>query len=204
MSSIEQADDVAHYTVGTAIESLTHDYASRIAVPEYMEILSKHKVNIYYSSTLAYICATDGILGEKERNYCLKNGESWGLTNEDMKETLKGKDCSKQLVEACDNAAKEWLPQGTPEQQKGITNSIKLTLLMDSVIAAAQDGLADKEYDATKKMAKQLGIDPQKVTQCVMAIKIEKQLYNTVADAMEHEKQIENSKSTNKKIKSKI
>ena len=189
LAGIEHDDEVAQYSVGTAIESLTHDYASRITVPEYMEILAKHKVNIYYSNTLAHICAADGTLGEKERKYCEKNGASWGLTDEDMKETLQGKDCSKELVEACDNAAKEWLPQATPEQHKGITNSIKLTLLMDSIIAATQDGLVQKEYDAAKKIAKQLDIDPDKVKKCINIIKLEKLLYNELKDAMEYKEQ---------------
>ena len=67
-------------------QTLIHDYASRGAIPEYMEILNKHTVNILFN-TLAYLCAKNGILGTKRGR---RLSEKWCIIGStgDMKETL--------------------------------------------------------------------------------------------------------------------
>ena len=133
-------------------------------------IKSATKIAKLLLSTIVFGCRGDGVLGAKEEKYCIEYGQRWNLTDDEIKECLKGKDCSKEFVDA------------VGEEHKDSAHDIKSVapkhLVFHVLIACTQDGLAQAELDSVYKMAQKLNVDKQIVKNGVEILKLEQKLAN--------------------------
>ena len=60
------------YTVGFGIRALYRtimtNLGNKTSLEDFLQLLKKHNVNLYFFDTVAYVCKGDGILGENEKN----------------------------------------------------------------------------------------------------------------------------------------
>ena len=180
----------ASYTIGTAINALEVDYSRRVRgndsvqSSDYYAICNKHKVYFYFFSTSAYVCRADGILSEKEKKRIVTLAKAWLMPENEILEALKGKDYAKEMVNAARMATKEMIPNANDEQISQRIEPLKYALVMQSLVAAAQDGFVEKEYKISKELAKKLGFDDSTVDKMIDIIKLENLLYNQLSRVM--------------------
>ena len=187
MSGISQESEVASYTVGTAINSLILDYSARVTADDasdYFSTCIKHKVYFYFISTLAYVCRGDDILGEKEKEWIIKSAQAWRVPENEILEALKGKDYSREMVKAATVATKEMIPNASDKDIIERVEPLSYALLMQAIISATQDGIVKQEYMVAKKVGRELGFDNSTVNKMINAVKLEKQLYDQLSEAM--------------------
>ena len=176
ISGISQESDVSSYTVGTAIISLMLDYSARVTADDASDFFStctKHKVFFYFTSTLAYVCRGDDILGEKEKEWIIKSAQAWRVPENEILEALKGKDYSREMVKAATVATKEMIPNASDKDIIERVKPLSYALLMQAIISATQDGFVKQEYVVAKKLAKELGIDNSTVDKMITVVKLE-------------------------------
>ena len=187
ITGIDSEASVSKYSVGCAIDALIHDNMSRntqLDHDKFNQICAKHKVFYYALETHAWVSRGDGVLGKKEEEFLIKTGKSWGLSDNEINEALKGNDSSKELMQSGMKAAKEMVPNGNDAMAQKIAGKLRPGLLLYAVLAATQDGLVKDEYEEAKKLAKNLGFPKGTVKQMINVIKLEKQLQQELGKTM--------------------
>lgn len=181
---LEKASDVSEYEIGVGIDVMIQQVCSQIMNEDFLKVLVKHKSPFYFNCTVAHVARGDGILGEKEKKYLIRTSKQWGLSDDDIKEVLKGKNCTKEMLQVSEKALREVNPNDSDEQIAKKLNLFSYALLLQSIIAATQDGLVDKEYTAAKKLAVELGFDKSAAREAVKAVKAEIVFYNNIKSVM--------------------
>ena len=165
------------YKLGAGIDVFVHQFfENTVNDAKYMELYVKYEVSFYFTSTLTHICRGDGILGQAEKDFIIAHAQAWKIPENRYDEILKGKDYSKEFIDASLKFFKDLKPNATDDELKNEMKKHKLALLLQSVIAATQDGLVKSEYENAKKMAKKWDIDESYLDQCIDIIKTEKRL----------------------------
>ena len=162
------------YKLGTGADVFFHQFfENSVKDPRYMEIIAKYDIQLYFLSTLTYVCRGDGVLGEPEKEYIIGNAKAWQTPKHLYDEFLKGKDYSTELSDAALKLFKDLKPNASDKELKNNVKQFERALLCLSIMAATQDGLVKSEYENAQKLAKKLNLDQSYVDQCVDIIKTE-------------------------------
>ena len=179
---IEKKENGEFYVVGSGIHSIFHNIMSRIneqsSLAKLLTLIRKYNVNLYFFSTVAYVCKGDGVLSEEEQS-CLT---SFAIRNDpDIEDSViaeikEGKDYTNECLEAYSKVYNEFLPNSTKEEKERYIHNIKQQLVLGSIITAAQDGLVPKEYDRVKEVAYKLGLTHDDIKEYIAIVKLEIEL----------------------------
>ena len=180
IAGLEKESDVSFYDVGCGIKPISISLLSRMAPQspdarkKVLETGLKKKVPFYFISSLANVCAADGTLGDKERLFLEIAGKEFLLVGNDLEEALKSKkDYSDEATKAHLEVHCEFNKNLNDEQKNMIINGFKKEMVLAALVASAQDGLVNEEYQEAHKMAKNLGLTREDVKECVKILKLE-------------------------------
>ena len=178
--------DFNNYDVGFAVNGM-HAQLMRGESSDLMKEFVELKINIYFWSTVAWVCRDDGKLGEKQEKYIKDRATLWKVSDDDLVNVLKGKDCTDLLLKAETTLFKQLngnnkRNQSTndDEKEKDYENMAKCQLIMHSLVASAQDGVARAEVDIAYKLGERLGITKERVQQIIQVIECEQIIANTM------------------------
>ena len=179
IAGLEKESDVSFYNVGLALKTLSLDLLAHLkgSDPKAQEAVLKvgyeKKVPQYFVSSIAFVCRADGKLGDKEEAVLRMMGKDVLLTDDDMKECLKGKECYKEACDAHLTVLETFAPNMTDIQKAGALIGFKKEFILATLIACVQDGLVKEEYTQAKVMANKLGLKDEDVKECVGLLKME-------------------------------
>ena len=183
---LSMESDFNNYDVGFAVNAM-HAQLMRKESPELMKKFVELKINIYFWSTVAWVCRGDGKLGEKEEKYIKERATLWKVSDDDLVNVLKGKDCTDLLLKAeatlfeqLNGSDKHKQSSNGDEKEKDYENVAKCQLIMQSLVASAQDGIARAEIDVAYKLAEKLDITKERVKQMIQVIRCEQTIANTM------------------------
>ena len=176
------------YTPGTAVDHLTQSVCSTNFsaddMARFLEISNANRVNFHYTSCLVNACLADGVLGEKEEKYIYQLSHDWGLPDDDWKEALKGKDYTKELMEAWVKLYKEFKPSYTDKQREIITHGIKKHCILHCICACSQDGFVKEEYKQVQKLANSMDVTKEEVKELINIVRMERYIAKSIKDML--------------------
>ena len=179
IAGLEKESDVSFYHVGLAIKTLSMNLLENLknsdpkAREQVIKLGIQKKVESSLISSIAFVCRADGKLGEKEEAALRWMNKDFVLTEDELKECLKGKEAYKEACDAHLAALKIFAPNMTDIQEQAALIGFKKEFILATLVACAQDGLVKEEYTQAKIMANKLGLKDEDVKECVGLLKME-------------------------------
>ena len=144
--------------------------------PKFSDCVTKHRIMFYFFSTVTSVCLADGKLGSDEEEFIRSICSLWDVSEDSTNEALKGKDYTKEYLEACEKYWDELIPNLGKEDKAALMNGMKNDIVLYSVLAASQDGFVKQEYKQAQEVATKLGLDEACVKENVEIVEMEKAL----------------------------